>query len=341
MGAEHKVVITGVAGFIGSSIAERLLASGAQVIGVDCLTDYYSEKIKLNNLKPLLASENFQWIRKPILEVDWKPLLEGCRTVFHQAAQAGVRASWGQSFECYTTWNVLSTQHLLEAMKGTGTRMVYASSSSVYGETTLLPMKEEHRPQPMSPYGVTKLAAEHLAVLYHRNFGVPTVSLRYFTVYGPKQRPDMAFHKFIKATLRGEAIPVFGDGEQTRDFTFIADAVDANLAAAERGTPGAVYNIGGGSRIALKDLLVKLEAALGEPLKIDRRERQHGDVTHTYADTTRAREELGFQPKVSIEEGLAAEVAWFRKKPRAVDGVRLFSVALKPSFSRPGRGACE
>lgn len=312
MSEERKIVITGVAGFIGSSIAERLLASGATVIGVDCLTDYYPERIKLANLKPLLEYPNFTWIRKPVLEVDWATLIDGCQTVFHQAAQAGVRASWGQSFECYTTWNVLSTQHLLEALKGSSTRLVYASSSSVYGETQLLPMKEEHRPQPMSPYGVTKLAAEHLCVLYQRNFGVHTVSLRYFTVYGPKQRPDMAFHKFIKAGLQGEAIPVYGDGEQTRDFTFIADAVDANLLAAEKGKPGAVYNIGGGSRITLKNLLKKLDAIMGQPLKIEWTPRQHGDVTHTYADTTRAAEDLGFCPKVKIEDGLAAEYAWFK-----------------------------
>ena len=313
MADQPKIIVTGAAGFIGSSIAERLLASGASVIGVDCLTDYYPERIKLANLRPLQAYETFTFIRKAILEVDWAPLLDGCATVFHQAAQAGVRASWGASFECYTTWNVLSTQRLLEAMKGTGARMVYASSSSVYGETQLLPMNEDHKPQPMSPYGVTKLAAEHLCVLYQRNFGVPTVSLRYFTVYGPRQRPDMAFHKFIKAGLAGQPIALFGDGAQTRDFTFVADAVDANLAAAERGRPGAVYNIGGGSRIALADLFPKLEAALGCPLRIERVDRQHGDVTHTYADTTRARQDLGFQPKVAIEAGLAAEVEWFRR----------------------------
>ena len=313
MGNNKKTVITGVAGFIGSSIAKKLLEGGATVIGVDCLTDYYPLAIKRANLKPLLEYKSFQFIQQPILEVDWAPLLDGCSVVYHQAAQAGVRASWGQSFDCYTNWNVLSTQHLLEAMKDTGARMVYASSSSVYGETKLLPMNEDHRPQPMSPYGVTKLAAEHLCVLYWRNFGVPTVSLRYFTVYGPKQRPDMAFHKFIKAGILGQPITVFGDGEQTRDFTFIDDAVQANLLAGEKGVPGAVYNIGGGSRITLAKVLGKLEKIMGQSLKIERIERQHGDVTHTYADTTRANTELGFAPKVSIEAGLAAEVAWFKQ----------------------------
>lgn len=307
-----KIIVTGAAGFVGSTLATHLLADGARVIGVDCLTDYYDTRIKERNLAPLLENPNFEFIRKPILEVDWAPLLKGCSTVYHQAAQAGVRASWGASFDCYTTWNVLSTQHLLEAMKGTGARMVYASSSSVYGETRLLPMSEEHRPQPMSPYGVTKLAAEHLAVLYCRNFGVPTVSLRYFTVYGPKQRPDMAFHKFIRAGMSGEPITLYGDGEQTRDFTFIEDAVQANLLAAERGTPGAVYNIGGGSRVTVNHVLELLGRIMNRPLTIKRVQRQYGDVTHTYADTTRAQADLGFRPRISLEEGLRKEFEWFR-----------------------------
>ncbi len=310
--SDSKIIVTGVAGFVGSTLATHLLAGGARVIGVDCLTDYYDTRIKERNIAPLLDHDNFQFIRKPILEVDWAPLLDGCATVYHQAAQAGVRASWGASFECYTTWNVLSTQHLLEAMKGTGARMVYASSSSVYGETKLLPMSEEHRPQPMSPYGVTKLAAEHLAVLYCRNFGVPTVSLRYFTVYGPRQRPDMAFHKFIRAGVQGKPITLYGDGEQTRDFTFIEDAVQANLLAAERGTPGGVYNIGGGSRVTVNHVLELLGSIMGKSLTVNRVERQHGDVTHTYADTTRAQQDLDFHPRVKLDEGLAREVDWFR-----------------------------
>jgi UDP-glucose 4-epimerase len=196
-------------------------------------------------------------------------------------------------------------------MKGTGARMVYASSSSVYGETRQLPMSEDHLPQPMSPYGVTKLAAEHLCVLYWRNFQVPTVSLRYFTVYGPKQRPDMAFHKFIKSGVTEKPITLFGDGEQTRDFTFIDDAVEANLLAAAKGRPGGVYNIGGGSRISVNKVLEHLGEIMGRPLAVERIEKQKGDVTHTYADTTRAREDMGFAPKVSTVEGLAREYEWF------------------------------
>jgi UDP-glucose 4-epimerase len=307
----QKAVVTGAAGFIGSTLSQRLLDEGHTVIGVDCVTDYYDIRIKESNLKPLLAHPNFTLHRKPVLEVDWTPILDGCATVYHQAAQAGVRASWGQSFDCYTEWNVRSTQHLLEAMKGTGARMVYASSSSVYGETDKLPMNELDRPQPMSPYGVTKLAAEHLCVLYWRNFQVPTVSLRYFTVYGPKQRPDMAFHKFIRSALQDKPIVIFGDGHQTRDFTFIDDIVEANRLAAEKGTPGGVYNLGGGSRITVVEVLDKLGGILGRPIEVRNIERQHGDVTHTYADTTRAQKDLGFAPRVAIDEGLAREAQWF------------------------------
>jgi UDP-glucose 4-epimerase len=306
-----KVIVTGVAGFIGSTLAGELLARGHEVIGVDCLTDYYDKRIKEANLAGLIVNDRFSFHRKPIMELAWPQLIAGCETVYHQAAQAGVRASWGQSFDCYTQWNVLSTQHILEALKGTGARMVYASSSSVYGETTLLPMKEDHRPQPMSPYGVTKLAAEHLCVLYWRNFKVPTVSLRYFTVYGPRQRPDMAFHKFIRSALTNQPITLYGDGEQTRDFTFISDAVQANLLAAEKGRPGGVYNIGGGSRVRVNEVLKTLEGIVGRPIAVNRIERQHGDVTHTYADTTLAREELGFAPLVPLADGLRREHDWF------------------------------
>lgn len=307
----QKIIVTGAAGFIGSSLAQRLLDRGHRVVGVDCLTDYYDVRIKRANLAPLLAGDRFTLIERPILEVDWRPLVEGCDVVYHQAAQAGVRASWGRSFDCYTDWNVLSTQHLLESLKGTATRLVYASSSSVYGETDRLPMSETDRPQPMSPYGVTKLAAEHLCVLYCRNFGVHTVALRYFTVYGPRQRPDMAFHKFIRAARLGQPIRIYGDGEQTRDFTYIDDALEANLLAAALGEPGGVYNIGGGSRISVNDVLEILERVVGTRLHIERIDRQKGDVTHTYADTTRAREHLGFSPRVDLETGLRREAEWF------------------------------
>ena len=305
-----KIIVTGVAGFIGSSIAQRLLDRGDEVVGIDCITDYYPERMKRANLEPLLAVDRFTFVEKNILDVDWTPILEGAAEVYHQAAQAGVRASWGKSFEIYTNQNVLATQVLLEALKGSDIRVVYASSSSVYGDSPALPMREDDLPRPLSPYGVTKLAAEHLCRLYHKNFGLPVVSLRYFTVYGPKQRPDMAFHRFIKAGLRGEPIGLFGDGEQTRDFTFVDDIVEANLRAASRGKPGGVYNLGGGSRITVNDVLKKIESVLGRELKIDRQENQMGDMRHTFADTSRARADLGFDPKVSLDEGLAAEARW-------------------------------
>ncbi len=309
----QKFIVTGAAGFIGSWLAQRLLERGDQVIGVDCFTDYYSPRIKRANVEPLGDFAGFTLIERDILELDWRPLLEGTTTVFHQAAQAGVRASWGRNFAEYTNLNVLATQTLLEALKGSGIRMVYASSSSVYGDTPKLPMAETDLPCPHSPYGVTKLAAEHLCGLYWRNFGVPIVALRYFTVYGPRQRPDMAFHRFIKAAFQGLPIVVYGDGEQTRDFTFVEDAVEANLAAARMAPPGAVYNIGGGSRLTLREAIARIEAVVGRPVRVERREAQRGDVRHTYADTTRARRDLQFNPQYDLDQGLAEEAAWVER----------------------------
>jgi nucleoside-diphosphate-sugar epimerase len=305
-----KHIVTGAAGFIGSTLAQRLLNEGHHVVGVDSLTDYYAESIKRDNLRPLLANDRFSFLESPIRDVNWAETLEGAEAVYHQAAQAGVRASWGREFALYTELNIDATQILLEALKGRSTRLVYASSSSVYGDTPILPMREDHRPQPHSPYGVTKLAAEHLSVLYWRNFGVHTVSLRYFTVYGPKQRPDMAFHRFIKAVLQGREITLYGDGDQTRDFTFVDDIVEANLRAARLGAPGGVYNLGGGSTISVNDVLPIIGNIVGRPVLVKRFDTQKGDVRHTSADTSRAREELGFDPQTPLAEGLAAEVAW-------------------------------
>jgi UDP-glucose 4-epimerase len=293
---DRKHIVTGAAGFIGSALAERLLDRGDRVLGIDSITDFYSPEIKRANLRPLLERPGFELLERDLLEVDWPSALRDAATVFHQAAQAGVRSSWGADFDIYLERNVRATQVLLEAVKTRpGARVVFASSSSVYGETDALPMREDQLPRPQSPYGVTKLAAEHLCGLYWRNFGVPTVALRYFTVYGPRQRPDMAFHRFIKAGLRGEAISIYGDGEQTRDFTFVGDAVEANLLAAERGRPGAV------------------ERVVGKPLRVERREAQKGDVRHTKADWARAREELGFKPAVGLEKGLTLEAEWIER----------------------------
>ncbi len=309
-----RALITGVAGFVGSTLAERLVSEGHEVVGVDCFTDYYPRPIKERNVAGLRGGPRFELIEADLVGMDLAAALRGVDVVFHQAAQAGVRASWGRTFETYVHSNVHATQLLLEAVRDAGTvqRFVYASSSSVYGDTPDLPMRETSLPHPYSPYGVTKLAAEHLAELYRHNFGVRAVSLRYFTVYGPRQRPDMGFHRFIARMLRGEALPVYGDGEQTRDFTFIDDIVEANVQAATRPGAAGVYNVGGGSRVTLNQVLRTLAEVLGQDLKIDPGPPQAGDVKHTFAETTRARAELGYAPKVDLREGLTRMVAWAR-----------------------------
>ncbi len=306
-----RIVVTGAAGFIGSRLSEKLLALDHEVTGIDCLTDYYPPEIKRSNIKEALGNPNFTFLEQDLLEADLTEILDGYEVVFHQAAQAGVRASWGQSFETYTNNNVLATQRLLEAAREAPIkRFVFASSSSVYGDAQNIPVTEKEPTLPISPYGVTKLAAENLCRLYHKNFGVPTVSLRYFTVFGPRQRPDMAFHRFIKAILKGDAISVFGGGEQTRDFTFIEDAVEANVLAMEKGRNGSVYNVGGGSRITLNGAIGLLEDIIGKKAERDESGFKKGDVLHTWSDTTLARTELGFKPRYDLKEGLKKEVEW-------------------------------
>ncbi len=308
-----KCLVTGAAGFIGSSITDRLLGMGCEVVGVDCFTDYYDTSIKRANISGAMKSSGFTMVEADLNEVDIPPLLDGVDWVFHEAAQAGVRMSWGSYFDTYVRHNILATQRLLEAAKGSQIkRLVYASSSSVYGDTPELPLVETARPDPISPYGVSKLAAEHLCHLYFVNFGVPTVSLRYFTVYGPRQRPDMGFNKFIAAGLTGGEIAIFGDGEQTRDFTFISDAVTANISAAQSdGAVGRVFNIGGGSRISVNEVMNILRGLLGE-LNLRHEDAQKGDVRDTMSETTAARTVLGYAPKVGVPEGLAREVEWMR-----------------------------
>lgn len=308
-----SVLVTGAAGFIGSTLADALTRRGDEVIGLDCFTDYYGRDIKESNLAPLRARSNFRFVEDTIQSAPLDALLEGVTHIYHLAAQAGVRKSWGQDFLTYTTNNVDATQRLLEAVKNRPlTRVVYASSSSVYGDGVPIPMREDAYVQPLSPYGVTKLAAEHLCLLYTANYNVPTVSLRFFTVYGPKQRPDMGFHRFIKAALTGTPITLYGDGEQTRDFTFVDDIVAALMAAGDRGRAGAVYNIGGGSRVSINQVLAQIEHIAGRPLDIRREPAQKGDMRDTFADTSLARTELGFAPRTSLADGLRAEYAWLR-----------------------------
>jgi len=308
-----KALVTGAAGFIGSHLSERLLGAGATVVGIDCFTDYYPRERKEHNLAALRRSSGFTLVEAALADADLAQLLEGVTHVFHLAAQAGVRKSWGRDFRVYTVNNVEATQILLEACVGRPLeRLVYASSSSVYGDDVPLPMREDALPQPISPYGVTKLAAEQLCHLYHVNHGVPAVSVRYFTVYGPRQRPDMGFHRFLRAAMRDEAVPLFGDGRQTRDFTFVADAVSATIAAATGGTPGGVYNIGGGSRVELLDVFELIRRVTARPLRLEQIEAQRGDMRDTYADTTRARTDLGFAPSVTLEQGLRAQYDWMK-----------------------------
>ncbi|BAZ37977.1 NAD-dependent epimerase/dehydratase [Calothrix sp. NIES-4101] len=310
-----KIIVTGAAGFIGSHIAETLLKQGEEVIGIDEINDYYDQNLKRKNITHLLNYANFQLIEKDIQVLDWRNLLQDTEVVYHQAAQAGVRASWGKGFRSYTERNINATQILLEAAKDAKNlqRLVFASTSSIYGDAEILPTHEGICPAPVSPYGITKLAAERLCGLYQKNFGVPFVALRYFTVYGPRQRPDMAFHKFFKAVLEDEAIPVYGDGEQTRDFTFVSDVVTANLAAATLPEAvGQIFNIGGGSRAVLSEVLRMMEEIVGKPIKRNHIEKAMGDARHTGADISKAQTILGWQPQVSLREGLTQEWHWVK-----------------------------
>jgi UDP-glucose 4-epimerase len=305
-----KAVVTGVAGFIGSHLAEALLADGHEVVGVDAFVDFYPRALKERNLKAARSHRSFRLVEGRVQELALAPVLDGAEVIFHLAAQAGVRASWGPDFAAYTEHNVLGTQRVLEAAVAARTpRVVYASSSSVYGDAATLPLREDAACRPISPYGVTKLAAEHLAHLYARNHGLAVVSLRYFTVYGPRQRPDMAFHRFLRAARDGEPVHVYGDGEQTRDFTYVDDIVAATRAAA-LGRAGGVYNVGGGERVSLHRVLETIQTITGRALRIVREEAQKGDMRDTFADTTGADRDLGFRSRVPLAEGLARQWRW-------------------------------
>jgi nucleoside-diphosphate-sugar epimerase len=309
-----RCLVTGAAGFIGSHLSERLVADGCEVVGVDCFTDYYEPALKEANAAALAVNPRFRLVRVDLAEADLEPLVDGIDYIFHQAGQPGVRRSWGRSFEPYVRCNILATQRLLEAALAAGSvrRFVYASSSSIYGNAAHLPVSEQELPRPVSPYGVTKLAGEHLTTLY-AGLGLQAVSLRYFTVYGPRQRPDMAFNIFINALLEGREIRVNGDGEQTRDFTFIADAVDANIAAAAAPGPqitGRSFNIGGGSRVTLNHAIGVLEEVAGKRARVVHGPAQPGDARDTYADTSAARADLGFAPRWKLADGLRAQAEW-------------------------------
>ncbi|NEQ36337.1 MAG: NAD-dependent epimerase/dehydratase family protein [Okeania sp. SIO3I5] len=310
-----NTIVTGVGGFIGSHLAETLLNQGDKVIGIDQFNDYYDPALKRQNISQFKDHPAFQLIENDIQSLNWLELLADVDIVYHQAAQAGVRASWGEGFRAYTERNINATQIILEAAKDTPNlqRLVYASSSSIYGNAETFPTPETVCPQPVSPYGITKLVGEQLGKLYHQNFGVPYVSLRYFTVYGPRQRPDMAFHKFFKWILQDELISIYGDGQQTRDFTFVSDAIAANLAA---GTVpeavGEVFNVGGGSQVVLAEVINMMEEIVGRPIKKNFVEKARGDARHTSADVSKAQKILGYQPQVSLKEGLQREWEWIK-----------------------------
>lgn len=316
MAARSTFLVTGRAGFIGSSTALELLRSGHHVRGVDRMSNYYDTRLKERNPTALRQYPEFEFTEADLADTDIRPLVDGVDYAMHFAAQAGVRFSWGSEFEVYVRDNVLTTQRLLEAAMGTRIKkLLYASSSSVYGNAPDYPTTEQSPTRPVSPYGVTKLAGENLALLYQQNYGLPVVCLHYFTVYGPRQRPDMAFHKFIRATLKSVPIRVFGDGAQTRDFTYIDDIVAANVAALTSNASG-VFNIGGGHRLALNEVLDTLGEVLGSHVDREIDPEQPGDVRDTSADTSRARRAFGYEPRTSLEQGLRAEVDWVRELMR-------------------------
>lgn len=312
-----RILVTGSAGFIGSHLCEALLEQGHEVLGLDCFTDFYPRDLKEKNLEKPRSFKKFSFLEADLNEVNLEKILDGIEIIYHQAAQAGVRTSWGGNFDCYTMYNILATQKLLEAAKGKPIKkFIFASSSSVYGIAKKFPIQENHPLQPVSPYGVTKLAAENLVYLYWKNFGLPTVSLRYFTVFGPRQRPDMAFTRFIKAILENEPFEIFGSGEQIRDFTFIKDAVAANLSLLniENGkVVGKVFNIGGGNPASVNEVIKIIEKITDLPARPKYLEFAKGDVRETRADTSQARKILGFKPETKLFDGLAVQINWLKE----------------------------
>jgi nucleoside-diphosphate-sugar epimerase len=309
-----KVLVTGACGFIGSHLCERLLDRGDDVLAIDCFTDYYPRFLKERNLDVLRGRERFQFVEGDLNDVDLAALVQDAAIIYHLAAQAGVRASWGVEFDAYIRHNIQATQKLLETLKDrTDKRLVFASSSSVYGLTKQLPTPEDVILAPNSPYGATKSTCEHLLELYRENWGVDYAALRYFTVYGPRQRPDMGFHKFIRAILENRPLDVYGDGSQSRDCTYVADIVEATIQAGDTRTKSQVFNVGGGSRKELKVILEVLQEILGRKAEIRYTAKERGDVPHTHADISRSAEEFGYNPRTPVEEGLRQEARWMEE----------------------------
>ncbi len=315
-----RVLVTGAAGFIGSHLVDRLLAGGHEVVGVDAFTGYYSRRRKERNLASAAAEAGFRLVEGDLLALDLDALLGGVDGVVHLAGEPGVRRSWGKNFPRYVERNVLTTGRLLEAAGRVGiAKFVYTSSSSVYGPDSGRPVAEDHPRRPASPYGLSKLAAEELIRLYARERGVPATILRYFTVYGPRQRPEMALSRFVFAALRGRPVEVFGDGRQRRDMTYVSDAVEATVAAL--GAPEGVYNVGGGAHATVDEMLDAVRRVTGIPVQVRYGPEAEGDVRSTWADSRRAARVLGYGPRVGLEQGLAAQVEWAMREKIAVAAI--------------------
>ncbi len=296
-----RYLVTGAAGFIGSQLLRTLLERGHDAVGWDSFTDYYDPALKEENARDLPVE------RLDLADDDLA--LDGFDGVFHLAGQPGV-ASFGSVFPVYVRQNVLASRRLFEAAVASGTRVVLASSSSIYGDAESYPTREDVTPAPISPYGITKLACEHLAHAYRSEFGLNAVTVRYFTIYGPRQRPDMAFTKMVSCLAEGRTFELYGDGTQSRSFTFVDDVVEATIAAMERGKPGATFNVGGGSEVSMLEAIETLGRVAGRRLEVVRLPRREGDAARTAADTTRIREALGWAPQTSFEDGLAAQWRW-------------------------------
>lgn len=313
-----RAVVTGVAGFIGSTIADRLIADGNDVVGVDCFTPYYDRMLKERNLSTLMKSKRFLFLESDLADCQLNSVLDGAQVIFHQAGQPGVRSSWGEDFDDYLRQNVTVTQRLLESCRSRpDTVVVAASSSSVYGVANRYPTAESDPTSPVSPYGVSKLAAEHLCTLYGREFGLLTASLRYFTVFGPRQRPDMAMTRLIRAAILGEEFQIYGSGEQRRDFTYVTDIVEANLRVADwlrqSRQGGQVFNVGNNTPIALNEVIGIVEDLTGRKVNLRRFPRQEGDPMETGADSGFLRRSVGWKGAISTREGLENQVAWLRE----------------------------
>lgn len=311
-----RAVVTGAAGFIGSQLAESLVHHGHHVLGVDCFDEYYDPALKRKNVVSLMAEPAFELVEDDLSSCDVEPLLDGAEIIYHHAAQPGVRNSFAKGFQRYCTNNVLVTQRVLEAAKSVGTpRVVFASSSSVYGNAKSYPTSEDDLPLPYSPYGVTKLAAEHLCSLYAANWGIGTVSLRYFTVYGPRQRPDMAIQRLFTSALDGQPFELYGDGRQERDFTYVGDVVDANLLLIDAAVaPGTVINVTGGANASLLDVIAMVEEITGRQIPLIGQSGQAGDVSRTGGSPSRAQAILGWSPKVGLRDGLDRQLWWNRDR---------------------------